>query len=188
MLITSPWLDQVLSTGQTGVFTWRKVGPVVRVTLLSQRGDLAEWVTLSAVPAFMFCKKMYRKNWLAQFSLGRWLTVLTRTTFLHINDAWGLGLDIFKGFLRGANIQRKYQKSFLVLIIDFKHNSKNLELKMKYFTNNMSASHYVKGVHITKKKRCALDFILGQFRNISSRGIFHRGAYFRRYFWIGLLH
>lgn len=52
----------------------------------------------------------------------------------------------------------------------------------------MSASHYVKGVHITKKKRCALDFILGQFRNISSRGIFHRGAYFRRYFWIGLLH
>ena len=51
------------------MFIWRKVGPARRVTLPSQKGNLARRVTLLAEPTFClsckrfakFCKDLYQK-------------------------------------------------------------------------------------------------------------------------------
>ena len=93
-----PWLsrlDGVDPTRRAKVFIWRKVGPARRVTRL--RGSPFQPSQLfvchvNGSPSFV---RKCRKSWLAQGSLGRRVTLLPGTTFLHINGA----SDIFLCFL-----------------------------------------------------------------------------------------
>ena len=72
---------------------WRKVGPTKRLTLPLQKGDWTRWVSLPAEPTFCnlngspcFVKKCV-KRCLFQGSLGRRVTLLLETNFLHISEA-----------------------------------------------------------------------------------------------------
>ena len=78
----------------------RNVGPARRLTLPLQKGDWTKWVTLLAEPTFCnlngspcFVKKCV-KRCLFQGILGRRVTPLLETNFLHISEAQILVLYI----------------------------------------------------------------------------------------------
>ena len=87
------WLSQLDWVDPAGwvkaLISW-KVGPARRVILLSQKGDQTRRVTLLAQPSKRFATfvrnvwKVYIMRWLTQRGSGRRMTILLRTTFLHI--------------------------------------------------------------------------------------------------------
>ena len=72
------------------------VGPARRLTLPLQKGDWIRWVTLLAQPTFcnLNCSPYFVKKCLFQGSLGRRVTLLLETNFLHISEAQILVLYI----------------------------------------------------------------------------------------------